>query len=334
MVDVSILAYKVVVIDESGSKIDISDLIENFGWEENDQELAVRMSFTARNNILAQSRLSSMVKPNCVVLAYAKSGKGKFEEVARGKVVTWSRVNRNNAYTFKCTAYDDLYCLQKSQDDFFFQSGTGTKARISKVLGQWGIPLGKYEGPDASHGKKKYQAMYLSDIVLSILDDGVKKGGSRCIIRQEKGQVQIVKRGGNKDVYVFEGDNTTELIHSLSTEDLITRVKVMGKEKKKGKEKVIATLNGDTKYGIRQRIYKRGHDEKLSDAKAAAQAILSENSGLKNEASVQAPDVPYIRKGDLVCMRAQQIRGDFYVLSIQHDADTRSMTMDIKRKKG
>ncbi len=35
MVDVSTLAYKVVVIDESGSKIDISDLIENFGWEEN-----------------------------------------------------------------------------------------------------------------------------------------------------------------------------------------------------------------------------------------------------------------------------------------------------------
>ncbi len=54
---------------------------------------------------------------------------------------------------------------------------------------------------------------------------------------------------------------------------------------------------------------------------------------MKNEAKVQSPDVPYIRKGDLVCMRAQQIKVDFYVLSIQHDAETRSMTMDIKRKK-
>lgn len=152
-------------------------------------------------------------------------------------------------------------------------------------------------------------------------------------MRQEKGQVQIVKRGGNKDVYVFETDNTIALTHSLSTEDLVTRVKIMGKEKKGGKEKVIATLNGDTKYGIRQRIYKRGHDEKLSDAKSAAQSILDENGSLKNEAKVQSPDVPYIRKGDLVCMRVQQIKGDFYVLSIQHDAGTKSMTMDIKRKK-
>ena len=333
MVDISTLEYKVVAFDEGGKKHDITDFIENFGWEENDHELAVRLSFTARNDIVSKSRLSSTIKPNCLILAYAKSGKKPFEEVVRGKVVTWSRVNKNSGYTFKCTAYDDLYCLQKSQDDFFFQSGISTKSRISKVLGQWGISLGKYEGPNASHGKKKYQAMYISDIVLAILDDGVKKGGSKCIIRQEKGQVQIVKRGGNKDVYVFETDNTTALTHSLSTEDMVTRVKIMGKEKKGGKEKVIATLNGDTKYGIRQRIYKRGHDEKLSDAKSAAQAILDENGRLKNEAKVQSPDVPYIRKGDLVCMRAQQIKGDFYVLSIQHDAETRSMTMDIKRKK-
>ncbi len=333
MVDICTLEYKVVAFDESGNKHDITDLIENFGWEENDHELAVRLSFTARNDRVSKSRLSTIIKPNCQILSYAKSGKEPFVEVARGRVVTWSCVNRNSEYTFKCTAYDDLYCLQKSQDDFFFQSGTGTKSRINKVLGQWGISLGKYEGPNASHGKKKYQGMYLSDIILAILDDGVKKGGSRCIIRQKKGQVQIVKRGGNKDVYVFESDNTVALTQSLSTEDLVTRVKIMGKEKKGGKEKVIATLNGDTKYGIRQRIYKRGHEEKLSDAKSAAQAILDENGGLKNEAKVQAPDVPYIRKGDLVCMRVQQIKGDFYVLSIQHDAGTRSMTMDIKRKK-
>lgn len=333
MVDISTLEYKVVAVCGDGVKRDITGLIEDFGWEENDQELASRISFTARNGVMPEGRLSSIVVPGSLVLAYAKDGGGGFEEVARGEVAAWRREGRNGAYTLKCTAYDCLYCLQKSQDDFFFQSGTGTKARIGKVLGQWGIPLGKYEGPDAPHGKKKYQGMYLSDIVLAILDDGVKKGGSRCIIRQEKGQVQVVKRGGNKDVYVFEADNTVALAHSLSTEGLVTRVKIMGKEKKGGKEKVVATLDGDTKYGIRQRIYKRGHDETLSDAKSAAQAILDENGSLKNEAKVQSPDVPYIRKGDMVCMRAQQVKGDFHVLSIQHDAGAKSMTMDIKRKK-
>lgn len=334
MVDIYTLEYKTVVTDEGGGRNNISDYIENLGWEENGQEMAVRISFTARNDTVSKSRLSSLVKPGCMIQVYAKSGRDGFEEVARAKVVTWRRENLNSAYSLKCTAYDDLYCLQKSQDDFFFPSGTGTRARIGKVLGRWGLTLGTYEGPDASHGKKRYNGNYISDILLDILDDGYKKGGSRCIVRQKKGQTQIVKRGGNTDVYVFEGDNTEMLSHSLSTEELVTQVKVMGREKKEGKEKVIAVLTGDTKYGIRQRIYKRGSDEKLSDAKAAAKQILDENGGIRNEASVRAPDVPYIRKGDLVCMRAQQIRGNFYVLGIQHDADTRRMTMEIKRKKG
>ena len=88
MVDISTLEYKVVAFDEGGKKHDITDFIENFGWEENDHELAVRLSFTARNDIVSKSRLSSTIKPNCLILAYAKSGKKPFEEVVRGKVVT------------------------------------------------------------------------------------------------------------------------------------------------------------------------------------------------------------------------------------------------------
>ena len=64
MVDISTLEYKVVAFDEGGNKHDITDLIENFGWEENDHELAVRLSFTARNDIVSKSRLSSIIKPD------------------------------------------------------------------------------------------------------------------------------------------------------------------------------------------------------------------------------------------------------------------------------
>lgn len=51
---------------------------------------------------------------------------------------------------------------------------------------------------------------------------------------------------------------------------------------------------------IRQRIYTRGKDESLADAKSAAQEILDEDGKIKKEIKVQSPDVPFVRKGDLV----------------------------------
>lgn len=263
----------------------------------------------------------------------AKSdGKG-YEEVARGKVIKWDSTRQNSADDLKCTMYDDLYFLQKSQDNFFFQSGIGTKARIDQVLGGWGMSLSKYEGPNKKHGKKKYQNQYLSDIILDILGDSVKKGGSKYIFRQVKGQVQVVKRGGNEDVYVFENRNSILTSHTLSTAGMITRVKIIGKEKKEGKDKVLATLNGSVQYGIRQRIYTRGEDESMADANAAAQAILDEDGDIQDEIMAQAPDVPYIRKGDLVYMKAGGLKKYYYILGIQHNADSCSMTMQLRKKR-
>ena len=114
---------------------------------------------------------------------------------------------------------------------------------------------------------------------------------------------------------------------------MVTRVKIIGKEKKGGKNKVIATLNGSTKYGVRQRIYTRGADESLADAKSAAKAILDDDGDVKDEITVQAPDVPYVRKGDLVYLKIGSIKGYYYVLGVRHDADTCSMSMDLEKKK-
>lgn len=333
MVDVYKLKYKVAVVDDKGGRNNITDYIENLGWEENDKEISVHSSFTARNDKTSKGYLSSLIRPNCLIIIYADGGDGRYREVARGNIATWDNTRQNSAHDLKCTAYDSLYNLQKSQDNFFFPSGTGTKARIEKILNKWGMPLGKYDGPNKKHGKKKYQNKYLSDIILDILDDSTKKGSSKCIIRQEKGKTQIIKRGSNRDIYVFKGSNTKVTNHSISTADMVTRVKIIGKEKKGGKNKVIATLNGSTKYGVRQRIYTRGADESLADAKSAAKAILDDDGDVKDEITVQAQDVPYVRKGDLVYLKIGSIKGYYYVLGVRHDADTCSMSMDLEKKK-
>lgn len=330
MIDLSKIRYRVVVIAEGGAQYNINNYIQNLGWEENENELAVRLSFTARNDKTSKGRLSSLIKPGCLVGIFATDGKKMDEEVARGFVETWNPIEQSSQQVLKATCYDELYKLQKSQDNRFYASGTGTKTIITGILDDWEVPQGDYKGPNASHGKLVYNNKYLSDIILEVLDDAEKKGEYKSILRTTKGYTSVIERGSNKTVYVFRKDNTKQFSETISTSDLVTRVKVVGQADDDGKSSVEATLNGLTKYGVRQRIYTRGSDESLDDAKTAAQEILDNEGEAEKTMTVQSPDVPFIRKGDLVYI-ISSLRSDYYfVKSIQHDCDTYSMTMQLE----
>lgn len=333
MIDLTKIKYRTTVVTESGKQYNIKDYIENLGWEENENELAVRISFTARNDKTSKGYLSSIIKPGCLVGIFASDGGRLNQEVARGYVNTWNTVLKNSDTVLKCTGYDELYNLQKSQDNIFIPSGTGTKSAITGVLDAHGVPLGEYNGPDVSHGQLMYNNKDLSYIILDLLDDAKKKSSGKYIIRGTKGKVDIVPRGGNKTIYVFQVNNTVSVSESMSIADLVTRVKVLGQANDEGNSSVDAVLNGLTQYGVRQRIYTRGADEDLESAKTAAQEILNESGNIVKEISVQGPDVPVIRKGDLIYLIAGTSRDYFYVKGVRHDADSCSMTMDLEEAK-
>lgn len=330
MIDLSKIKYRVVVMDEAGNQYNIKDFIQNLGWEENINEISVRSSFTARNDKTSKGYLADIIKPGCLVGIFATDGGSLDEEVARGYVEDWNPVEKNSGSNLKCTCYDDLYKLQKSQDNRYYPSGTGTKSALQEIFDDWGIPQGEYKGPNASHGKTVYNNKYLSDIMLGFLDDAVKRGEERCMIKAAKGHTSVVPWGSNETVYVFRVDNTQSFNRSISTANLITRVKVVGQADDDGKRSVDATLDGETKYGIRQRIYTRGSDETLSDAKSAAQEILDGEGKIEKKMTVQSPDVPFIRKGDLVYIISSSVSDYYYVKGIQHNADAYSMTMELE----
>ena len=332
MIDLSKISYRVVVMAEDGKQYNIKDFITNLGWEENEKEISVRSSFTSKNDKTSQGYLSSIIKPGCLIGIFATDGE-RDEEVARGYVETWNPVEKNSGNTLKCTNYDELYKLQKSQDNRYYPSGTGTKTAIVGILDDWEIPQGSYKGPNTSHGKQVFNNKYLSDIILEFLDDARKKGEEKCIIRASKGKTSIIPRGSNTDIFVFQADNSQMIGQTVSTSNLVTRVKVVGKADDDGQRSVEATLNGLTKYGIRQRIYTRGSDESMKDAKSAAKEILNNEGAIEKEMTVQSPDVPYIRKGDLVYIISGTAKDYYYVKSIQHNAEQYSMTMDVELAK-
>lgn len=329
MINLANIKYYVAVMDASGNQYNIGDFVQNLGWEENEKEISMRLSFTVRNHETAKGYLSSLIKPGCLIGIFATDGVIS-EEVARGYVENWNQVEKNSENSLKCTCYDELYKLQKSQDNRYYPSGTGTKSAIQGIFNDWEILQGDYKGPNASHGKTVCNNKYLSDIILEFLDDAAKKGEKKCIIQAAKGYTSVIPWGSNETVYVFRVENTQSFSKNISTENLITRVKVVGQADKQGKHSVEATLNGAIQYGIRQRIYTRGKEETLSDANLAAQKILEDEGKIEKKMAVQAPDVPFIRKGDLVYIISSITSSYYYVKSIQHNAESYNMSMDLE----
>lgn len=330
MIDISKIKYRLVVMTESKNQYNIKEFVEDLGWEENDGELATRISFTAKNEKTSAGLISSLAKPGCLVGVFATDGSID-EEVARGYVTNWKPLLSGSKDKVDITCYDELYNLEESQDLIYYSSGIGTKSAITQIFDNWQIPTEKYDGPDVTHGKLAYKTESLADVLLDILDDAKKKGGGDAFIRAAKGKVSVLQWGSNKTVYHFEVDNTKQVSHKMSTAGMITRVKVIGQEDDDGRSSVEAVVNGQTKFGIRQKIYVRGKDDSVSDAQSAAQDIINDKGQVDEEITVQSPDIPFVRKGDLVHITAGTLNDYYFVKGVRHDADSMSMTMDLKK---
>lgn len=330
-IDIRKLKYKLILVTASGKQLDVTQAAESIGWEEGDAELAQRIGFTLHNTKYGGSQLSSLAQPGSIVAIIADWGTSS-EEVARGTIEEWEPGHvGSGSTTFDVLAYDELFNLQQSQDNRYYSAGTGTKAAITGIFNDWGVPIEKYDGPDVAHAKTPFKNEYLSNILIQLLDDAAKKGGAKCIIRASKGKVSVIPKGSNKTIYHFDEDtNATLTRDKISTVDLVTRVKVVGKEDSEGRQPVEAVIDGLTQHGIRQRIQNRAEDDTLANAKSAAQEILDVQGKPTRTIVLEAPDVPMIRKGDKIHAKAGTLNGYYITKSVRHDAANRSMTMELE----
>ena len=94
-------------------------------------------------------------------------------------------------------------------------------------------------------------------------------------------------------------------------EGVITKVVFQGKEGTDTRPAVEAEVSENTdKFGTLQKVVNRNESASLEDAKKEAQAMLDMFKNPFWEYEVEAPDIPWIRKGDKVYINA----GDIYQL--------------------
>lgn len=314
-----------------GSALNITKAVDDLSWEENEKEFSAKITFRIYNAKYDGKKLSSLIKIGMPVVIKADWGSGR-KDVCIGYTKSAERDTTKSSETYKITAYDCAYAMLKAQDSIYYAEGKTTKSIISTLFAQWGVILDQYTGPDVKHSKIVYKNKYISDIILGILDEAAKKGGKKAIVRATRyKQVSVLEQGSNTDVFEFTTQNSIESRYTISIENLVTRVKIVAYEKESDQAKVEAVVEGDTSYGVLQRVQTHSQSDDLSEAKKAAQEILDENGKPKETMHVQAPDVPPIRKGDKIKVTAGALNGYYLVKSIQHNAAQGKMNMEVEK---
>lgn len=325
VVNLSGTKYYALVVGSDGEQIDITDYINGLGWSESKGELSMKSTFSARNDKTEFGYLSEVVKPGTLFIILVTSADGT-QEVARGKVEVWNPVTENETVELKCTCYDDLYSFQKSQDNFVVSNNTRAYKAISKLFNIWKIPRGTYEGPSIKLKKMVFQQKYIGDIITQILDKAHELGDEKYVMRAADGVIDILPYFDNVDIYIFNSDNAMKIDEKQSTENLVTRVKIMDK----ANSKVKANVDGLTEFGIRQTIRTMQEGESLNAAKAAAERIIDERGVIERTIKLECTDVPFLRKGDVVYVDIGTSFGYFDVIGVSHDAEKCTMTMNLE----
>ena len=330
MVDIKSIEYDVHLTTEDGTRHLLNEALVLLEWEELENELAQRATITVANFQIGKTYLHLMAKINCIIQITAKWNGGK-QLVFDGTIWEWQYVSAVNK-ELTIVAYDMLIRLQQSKDFFYKSPGFTTQAIIGEICGDWGIPLEYKWGQNVTHGKKVFSGMEISEMIIELLEEVRQKTGERYVAYFRDGQLQINGYGANETIYRFDGTNTVSTMNKLTINELVTRVKIIGRENSDGRAPVDAIVDGDTRYGVLQEIIRRDANTTLAAAMSEANALIQERGKPEEIIQVAVPDLPFLRKGDRVEIRAGNLTNPFYFVDgVSHYGTTRQMTLTVSR---
>ena len=330
-IDIALIRYGASVITEKGVLYKLGNAVISLSWEEQEGQLAQKatVGLAADCKVDGES-LRSILKLNRTLRISANWGDGS-QKMFEGFIWEW-QYQHGQQKQLTVVAYDPMIRLQQSKDFKYFSKGMNTPAILQNICGDWGIPLDYKWGQQITHEKKVFSGEAISDMITGLLDEVRQQTNSRYITLYRDGKLEVNAYGTNKDMYVFGGKDTISTTDKLSMNSLVTRVKVIGKADDEGRASVEAVVDGNMDFGVLQEIVQRDSDKDLGKAKTEAQTILNERGKPEESIMVTAPDLPFLRKGDAVEMKAGNLKGIFYTLGVSHNATQKQMTLTLLRQ--
>lgn len=314
--------YELVATLSTGRTIDLTKAIQDLQWTEQEGELATRVSIKLAQIYTNDGYLSELLAL-CSRLRIIANGKEVFE----GLIWEWDYTSAD-AQSFSVTGYDNMIYMQKSKDNNHFAKDKKTKTIVSSICKKWEIPL-VYKYGSRKHKKLVFRSQTIANQIITTLEEARYKEDIKYFVRYQDGKLVIDYLGTNKDVYVFEAEHVIATEQGRTMDNLITKVKITGKESSSGKIPIKATVKGDTSYGTLQEFVS-ATSQTIKEAKEEAKKILKDNGKPQETIRMDAPDVPSIRKGDKIKVIAGSLKGYYYVISITHNANDQTMNMGLE----
>lgn len=323
--------YYIYAIDKNGYKYNLKKVLKELNISQSQKELAVKVRINLVNVFVEKKGkyLNDLLNMKDSIFVYADIGNGA-KEVFRG--IIWTKNYDEDTDTdIGIVAYDHLIYLQKSKDSFYFTSGSGTNDIISSICRKWGISL-DYKYGSRTHPKLTLRSQSISDIILDVLNDTKKQIGRKYVVYSSLNVMVVDYTMQNEIVYTIKRkQNLSKIKTSETMEGMITKVVITGTKDNDEKEPVLATVNGNTSaYGTLQDMISKDKDTDLSESQNEANDILKEKGSPFKEKSITAIDNPFIRKGDAVMIDGYPMNAKYTVLSIDHDATNRTMTVEVE----
>ena len=330
-IDVALIQYSAELVTESGAVFVLDGAQTSIAWEGQEGQLSTKATLSMVNfQMESGAYLMGEAKLNRIIRIFADWGEGR-QQVFEGTIWEWGYVSAQNK-TLSITAYDPMIRLQQSKDFKYFSAGMDTKAILGSICSDWGITLDYQWDKTITHEKEVFNNTAVSDMITKLLDEVSHQTGERYAIGFRDGKLTVEAYGTNTDVYLFDTSNTVSTTNKLTLNNLVTRVKVIGKADDEGRASVEAVVDGNLDYGVLQEIIQSDDDKDVGKATAEAQTTLDERGKPEESIMVTAPDIPFMRRGYAVEVKAGNLIGTFYVLGVSHNATQRQMTMTLRRK--
>lgn len=324
--------YTVYVVS-GGTKYNITSACSAIDRTESDGTISQRVTLEVLNVKVEGNWLSGILQAVNRVFVYANDG-SRNDEVFRGYL--WDRGYKSSLkdHQLKYVCYDNLIYLQKSEESLFFSAGKKTKDIFTSICGKWGIPL-SYSYDSINHEKMPLKGNIYNIFTDDILDKVKKKTKKKYVILSDKDTMYVKPVGANSTVYQFiAGKNVISTTSGWTMDGVITKVVIVGKADDNKREPIEAIVTGDTdKYGTLQKIQGRSEDSSIANAKLEAKNTIDEHGHPKWEYELEAPDIPWIRKGDKVFVNAGDIVSRYLIVTAvdrAFDSKTSSMTLTME----
>ncbi|MGH2354093.1 MAG: XkdQ/YqbQ family protein [Chloroflexota bacterium] len=342
-IDVAALRYDLLLVLPDGDTLSLRPALSGLQWEEQRSELAMRLQallVATPDTQTARGPLHQLVALGAKVVALAEWGEG-WREVFRGTVMDW-RYSDDGAPVVQVTCYDELIWLARSEDAYVFPQHTPALDILQRLFQDWSVPTGVIDPGLEVRLSKFVHRGSLADLVFTVLSEVFTRAGQVYLVRAREGVVDVVRPGQNTPLYHLRGDVVTSLADEQTITTLVTEVHVVGEQAEgllpNGTETVrpaldlVAAIDDPAirAFGrFRALVSGQANDDPEVLGKRAA-AILAERGAPQRTRQLVAPDLPFLRRGDVVRVTAGTMVDELVpIAGISHDADGRTMSLTI-----